>query len=246
MDFRDVVVVRTNQKWFAPLASVLLILILSGCANESDQQIGQNSADEGPKLEIEGVPQVVFFGDSITAGYGLRSRSEAFPALIQRKMDEAGLAFEVVNAGESGETTSGGLRRIDWITSRSPNMAIFVLELGGNDGLRGIPTDLTKRNLSEIIDKVRAAQPGVSIILAGMQIPANLGGDYTRRFARVFPEVAEAKNVALIPFILEDVGGVRRLNQPDGIHPTAAGHEIIAETVWEVLEDVALAAGATN
>ena len=176
---------------------------------------------------------VIFFGDSITAGNGLESDS-AFPALIQRKLDAAGRPWRVVNAGLSGETTAGGLRRLDWIL-RQP-VDILVLELGGNDGLRGIPLENSRSNLQAMIERIRAKDPHVIIILAGMQIPTNLGPDYTRQFATMYPELAKANHTALIPFLLEGVGGISTLNQADGIHPTAEGHKLVAENVWRTLQ----------
>lgn len=176
---------------------------------------------------------LLFFGDSLTAGYGL-DPDEAFPALIQRKLSDRGRAWRVVNAGLSGETTSGGLRRLDWIL-RQP-VDIFVIELGGNDGLRGISPETSRSNLEAMIKRIRERAPHVKVVLAGMQMPTNMGPDYTRQFAAMYPEIAEKLKVTLIPFLLEGVGGVPRLNQPDGIHPTAEGHKIVAETVWRTLE----------
>lgn len=179
--------------------------------------------------------KILFFGDSITAGYGI-DKSNAFPALIQQKIDSLGWDFKVVNAGLSGETSAGGLRRVDWIMRQ--DFEVFVLELGGNDGLRGINLASTKQNLKEIIEKVRNKRPDAEIILTGMQVPPNLGPDYTEQFKSMYPEIAKEKNVKLIPFLLEDVGGNPDLNQGDGIHPTAEGHKIIAETVWEELKPI--------
>lgn len=176
---------------------------------------------------------LLFFGDSLTAGYGL-DPDDAFPAVIQRKLEAAGKPWRVVNAGLSGETTAGGLRRLDWILRQ--RVDIFVLALGGNDGLRGIDPAASRANLDAMIQRVRARYPGAKIVLAGMQMPANLGADYTRQFAAMYPELARQKQITLIPFLLEGVGGVPELNQADGIHPTAAGHKIVAETVWRVLE----------
>jgi len=176
---------------------------------------------------------VVFFGDSITAGYGL-DPDEAFPALIQERLKAAGLPWRVVNAGLSGETTAGGLRRLEWIL-RQP-VDIFVIELGGNDGLRGISPESSRANLQAMITRIRERQPDVKLVLAGMQMPANLGPDYTRQFAAMYPDLARENHLALIPFLLEGVGGVPGLNQPDAIHPTAAGHKIVAETVWRALQ----------
>lgn len=177
---------------------------------------------------------VVCFGDSLTAGYGLGDpASEAFPALLQEKIDAAGLRYRVVNAGLSGETTSGGLRRVDW-TLRTP-VDVFLLALGGNDGLRGISPEVTRRNLEQIVDRVRAKNPRAKILIAGMQLPPEMGADYTRAFGAVFPAVATAKEAALIPFLLEGVGGVAKLNLGDRIHPNPAGHAVIADTVWRIL-----------
>lgn len=178
---------------------------------------------------------VVFFGDSLTAGYGLEDPStQAYPAIIQKKIDQAGLPWRVVNAGLSGETSAGGLRRVDWIL-RQP-VDVFVLELGGNDGLRGIPPGATAANLQAIIDRVRAKCPAARIILAGMAAPPNMGEDFTRAFAAVFPALAEKNQVPLIPFLLEGVVGKPGLDQADGIHPTAEGHAVVADTVWSVLK----------
>lgn len=175
---------------------------------------------------------LLFYGDSLTAGYGL-DPDEAYPALIQQKADAAGLAWRVVNAGLSGETTAGGLRRLDWIL-RQP-VDIFVIELGGNDGLRGLAPDVTRANLQTMIDRIRTRYPHVTIVLAGMQIPTNMGPVYAEAFARIYPELAQKNGVALIPFLLAGVGGVPELNLPDGIHPTAEGHRIVAETVWATI-----------
>lgn len=175
---------------------------------------------------------LVFFGDSLTAGYGL-DQEEAFPALIQRRIAATGKSWRVVNAGLSGETTAGGRRRLDWIL-RQP-VDLLVLELGANDGLRGIPLTETRANLQAMIDRVRAANPRATVVLAGMQMPVNMGPDYTRDFARIFPELAEANHLPLIPFLLEGVGGSPELNQADGIHPTVEGHRIVADNVWKVL-----------
>lgn len=178
---------------------------------------------------------IVFFGDSLTAGYGLDDPSaESFPGLIQKRVDEAGLPYRVVNAGLSGETTAGGLRRADWIL-RQP-VDIFVLGLGGNDGLRGVPVNASKANLEGIIDKVRARNPAAKVVLSGMQMPPSLGPDYIRAFAAMYPEIADKKEAILVPFLLEGVGGVSALNLSDGIHPNAEGHRMVAETVWSVLK----------
>jgi acyl-CoA thioesterase-1 len=175
---------------------------------------------------------IVFFGDSLTAGYGI-AQEAAFPALIQEKIDAAGRPWRVVNAGLSGETTSGGVRRLDWILRQKVD--IFVLELGGNDGLRGIPTETTRGNLLTMIKRVREKYPEARVVLAGMQIPTNMGAEYGEAFAAIYPAVAKETGAVLIPFLLEGVGGVPRLNLPDGIHPTEQGHRLVAETVWTFL-----------
>ncbi|MBA3849479.1 MAG: arylesterase [Opitutus sp.] len=175
---------------------------------------------------------MIFYGDSLTAGYGL-DPDEAYPALIQKKLAAEGLDWRVVNAGLSGETTAGGLRRLDWIL-RQP-VDVFVIELGGNDGLRGLAPEVTRKNLQEMIDRVRAKNPRVILVLAGMQIPTNMGPAYSEAFAKIYPDLAQANQVALIPFLLAGVGGIPELNLPDGIHPTAVGHRIVAETVWRTL-----------
>ena len=179
---------------------------------------------------------ILFFGDSLSAGYGLdNAADEAFPALIQRKITAAGLNYRVVNAGLSGDTTAGGVRRIDWLLQHPVD--VLVLELGGNDGLRGLPTEETQKNLQAIIDKTRAKNPAAKIVIAGMKLPPNFGPDYVARFVAVFETLArDNRDSVLLPFILEGVGGDPKLNQRDQIHPTAAGHKIIAELVWRTLE----------
>ncbi len=178
---------------------------------------------------------ILVLGDSIAAGYGL-DPEEAFPALIEEKVIEAGLNFKVVNAGVSGDTTAGGLRRIGWLL-RQP-VDVFLLELGGNDGLRGIEPEATERNLQGIIDKVREKYPSAKIVIAGMQMPNNMGEEYVSKFREVFPKIAKENSAALIPFLLEGIGGKAEFNQPDRIHPTAEGHRIVANTVWKILKPV--------
>lgn len=180
------------------------------------------------------VHTLVFFGDSLTAGYGLDNpAAEAYPALIQQKVDAEHLPWRIVNAGLSGETTAGGLRRVDWIL-RQP-VDIFVLALGANDGLRGIDPDVTRDNLKQIVDRVRARHPRARIVVAGMQMPAAMGEEFSLRYRNVFPTVAKNANATLLPFLLEGIAGKPDLNQPDGIHPTAAGHRLLAENVWKVI-----------
>jgi acyl-CoA thioesterase-1 len=191
--------------------------------------------DHGQETTKPSAKTILFFGDSLTAGYGLNP-TQAFPALIQEKINARGWDLHVINAGLSGETTAGGLRRIDWVLQRP--IAVLVLALGANDSLRGLPIAEAKRNLQAIIDRTRHKYPQVKIVLAGMQVPTNLGREYTTSFHAIFPDLAAANTAVLIPFLLEGVGGIPALNLPDGIHPNPAGHQIIAENVWQVLEPV--------
>mgnify|MGYP003706258615 FL=1 len=174
---------------------------------------------------------IVFIGDSLTAGYGLDNpKAQAYPALIQEKIDAANLNYRAVNAGLSGDTTAGGLQRINWLLRQK--IDILVVALGGNDGLRGVSPKATKSNLRGIIEKARVKYPDVVIILAGMQMPTNMGESYRESFRRIFPEVAQEKRCDLIPFLLDGVGGYPKFNQPDLIHPTAEGQQIMAQIVW--------------
>lgn len=175
---------------------------------------------------------VLFFGDSLTAGYGL-STEEAFPALVEKKLNKNGKTVKVVNAGLSGETSAGGLSRIDWVL-RQP-VDVFILELGANDGLRGLPLDQTQKNLQQIIDRVRTKNPKAKIVIAGMMVPPNLGKEYAGKFQKIFPELAKKNNATLIPFLLQDVAGNEKLNLGDGIHPNIDGHRIVAENVYKVI-----------
>lgn len=176
--------------------------------------------------------RIVILGDSITAGYGL-DPSEAYPALLQEKITAAGLPFTIVNAGVSGDTTAGGLRRLDWTLSRPT--AVLIVALGGNDGLRGISPKQTEENLTGIVQRARAKFPAIKVIVAGMEMPANMGPDFVAQFRAVFPRVAETTGATLVPFLLEGVGGKAELNQPDLIHPTAEGQKRVAENVWMAL-----------
>jgi len=180
---------------------------------------------------------IVFFGDSLTYGFGLDDpATQSYPALVQKKISAAGLNAKVVNAGLSGDTTAGGLRRVDWVLRQKVD--IFVLALGANDGLRGIDPGDIEANLNSIIAKVRRKYPTATIILAGVKMPAILGADYVRDYDEVFPAVAARQEVTLIPFLLEGVGGHADLNQSDGIHPNARGAEIVAGTVWKTLAPI--------
>ena len=222
------------------ISGLLLILTVWGCntsdSKTSTDKAGTTSTASTPKpADTTRKKSILFYGNSLTAGYGVEP-SQAFPALIGQKIDSAGLNYTVVNAGLSGETTAGGKSRISWVMRQS--VAVFVLELGGNDGLRGLPVSATRQNLQAIIDTVRQKSPQATIVLAGMQIPPNMGTTYTKAFRSLFRELADKNQLVLIPFLLEGVGGVTSLNQPDGIHPTPAGHRLVANTVWEKLKPV--------
>lgn len=217
----------------------LVLLLLCSCGGKAEKKpetapvANEEGATPVPK-ESDG-KVILFFGNSLTAGYGLDTQ-EAFPALIQNRLDSLGLDYTVVNSGISGETTTGGKNRLDWVLNQ--DIAIFILELGANDGLRGIPLNETRNNLQEIIDAVHGKNGETKIILAGMQIPPNMGADYTAEFKSIFPDLAKANNIELIPFLLDGVAGIPELNQQDGIHPTVAGQKIVANNVWAVLGDM--------
>ena len=210
-----------------------IILLFSSCTNNKKPVASDQDNTAKQTTTVTKKKTIVFYGNSLTAGYGV-SPSEAFPAIIQKKIDSLGLPYQVVNAGVSGETSSGGKTRIDWIL-REP-VDIFVLELGANDGLRGTPLSETKKNLQDIIDKVKAKYPDTKLVFAGMEIPPNMGQAYTTEFRNIYTDLAAKNKMTLIPFLLEGVGGEPELNQADGIHPTAKGHLIVAENVWKQLE----------
>jgi acyl-CoA thioesterase-1 len=212
---------------------VVMGFVVSCSNNEKTPATNADSISEkDAAVTKEKSKTILFFGNSLTAGYGLTT-AQAFPALIQNKLDSLHLPYKVINAGVSGETSSGGNSRIDWIL-RQP-LDIFILELGANDGLRGIPLSETKKSLQAIIDKVKAKNPAARLLIAGMQIPPNMGQKYTTEFRGIFPDLAKKNGMTLIPFLLEGVGGEEKLNQEDGIHPTAEGHRIVAENVWQEL-----------
>jgi acyl-CoA thioesterase-1 len=222
------------MKYLLPI--FLLTISFLACQNEPKNADSQTAANESAPAETQPAPaarkNIVFFGNSLTAAYQL-SPEQGFPALIQEKIDALGLPYTCVNAGLSGETTADGVARIDWILQQPVD--IFVLELGGNDALRGLPLAESRKNLQAIVDKVKAKYPDCKIVVAGMMAPPNLGS-YAKDFQKIFPEIAKKNNAALIPFLLEGVGGDPKLNLPDGIHPTAEGHKILAETVWKTLK----------
>lgn len=221
-------------RFTASIFALIALIWASSCSNSGEKSTSTQTKEEAQDPQnISSDKTILFFGNSLTAGYGI-DKDDAFPGLIQQRLDSLGLDFRVINGGLSGETTAGGLNRLDWFLEDEPY--IFVLELGGNDGLRGIELSETKSNLEKIIDKVRTKYPSTKIILAGMQIPPNMGSEYTDEFQTIYPEVAREKDVTLIPFLLEGVAGDPELNLPDGIHPTEKGHQIVFETVWPFIQ----------
>jgi acyl-CoA thioesterase-1 len=211
------------------------MLIFAACGNNTTPADTQQSAESTKATPASNKKNILFFGDSLTAGYGLDDPSDAFPGVIQRKIDSLNLPYNVINGGVSGETTAGGLGRIDWILRQKVD--VFVLELGANDGLRGIPVKETAENLQAIINKVKAKYPNAKMVLLGMQVPPSMGTQYVTGFKEVFPKVAKENKMALVPFLLSGVGGNPKLNQADGIHPTAEGAKIVAGNVWKVLKE---------
>lgn len=208
---------------------LLVALALVGCGE--DERVPAVAAELGRIPAERG--RIVFLGTSLTAGLGLDPEN-AYPAFIQRKVDSAGLRFEAVNAGVSGETSAGARRRIDWLLQQP--VAVLVIETGANDGLRGLKVDSLRANIQAIINRAGRQTPKPAIVLLGMRAPPNLGADYSRAFARVYTEVAKENDVPLVPFLLQGVAGRPSLNQADLIHPTAKGQQRMADTVWEVLE----------
>lgn len=214
----------------------VLSLVVISCGNPKSKNNAGNtldSTDQKQAAVATGQKNILFFGTSLTAGYGL-DPTEAYPALIQNRIDSLKMPYNVINGGLSGETSAGGKARIDWLLKQ--HVDIFVLELGANDGLRGLPVAQTIKNLQAIIDQVKAKYPDAKMVLAGMQVPPNMGAKYAADFKNMFPELAKKNQMALIPFLLDKVGGVPELNQADGIHPTAEGDKILAENVWVVLK----------
>ncbi len=218
--------------------SFLLLFLSCGSDTAKKKEIIKKTTIESKNKGSESTTTktILFFGDSLSAGYGLEDINNSFPAVIQTKIDSLSLDYTVINSGLSGETTAGGKNRIDWVLNQKVD--IFVLELGANDGLRGVPLKETRENLQAIINAVLKKNAATKIILAGMQLPPNMGQDYTTEFKTIFPELAKKNNLYLIPFLLKDVGGIPSLNQADGIHPTVEGQKILANNVWEILEPI--------
>lgn len=225
----------------------LIALLFIGCGEKTEKKqtktptVVENAVKKDDISTDDKV--ILFYGNSLTAAYGLDVK-EGFPNRIQQRIDSLGLDYKVINSGLSGETTSGGLNRLDWVLNQPVD--IFVLELGANDGLRGIPISETMNNLQEMIDMVKDKNPDTKIILAGMQIPPNMGADYASQFKAMYPALAQSNNTYLIPFLLEGVAGIPELNLEDGIHPTAEGQRIVTNNVWEILKTIVLPVRGTE
>jgi acyl-CoA thioesterase-1 len=229
---------KFKSRFFCLLAAATLAVACQSSGQPAEQRTARSSGNATPATippNSEALPVIVAFGDSLTAGFGL-SEDQSYTTLLQRKLDEKGHRLRVVNAGVSGDTTAGGLRRIDW--SLEGKVKFLILELGGNDGLRGLPVAEMKKNLAAIIE--RAQSRGATVILAGMEAPPNMGAEYTREFRQAYRDLAKEYKVTLIPFLLEGVGGLAEMNQPDGIHPNAEGEKVMTENVWRVLEPLLL------
>lgn len=218
----------------------ILAVFFASCGNSQNptgvKKNADNSKDTTKSSTLQAkskLKNILFFGTSLTAGMGV-DPEQAFPALIQNKIDSLKLPYKVINAGLSGETSAAGKNRIDWLL-RQP-VDIFVLELGANDGLRGIPVTETEANLQNVIDKVKKKYPDAKLIMTGMQMPPSMGQKYTTDFKNLFPALAKKNNMDLVPFLLKDVGGIPSLIQPDGLHPNPKGHKILAENVWVILQ----------
>lgn len=215
----------------------LMFFSIVGFSCNSDS--GNKPVKEGATVNQQAkkeMKNILFFGNSLTAGYGLDDPETAFPALIQQRIDSAKLDYKVINGGLSGETTAGGLNRIDWLLKQKVD--VFVLELGANDGLRGIDPASSQKNLDAIVTKVKAKYPEVKLVMLGMEVPPNMGNAYAAKFRVIFRQIAEKHDMVFIPFLLEGVAGNVKLNLKDGIHPTAEGYKIVAETVWKKLSPV--------
>lgn len=236
--------IDSTWRKLATLTLVLLIPLAAACGQRASgdgaavarQPVSAPAAPPGAPAAVKSsqkLPIVVFLGDSLTAGLGL-NEDQAYPSLLGRKLQQEGLPIRVINAGVSGDTTAGGLSRLSWLLNQHPD--VVVVALGGNDGLRGLPVEEAEHNLREIVRRCQEA--GARVLLLGLQMPPNYGPEYTSRFAAMYPKIAKDMNAGLLPFMLAGVGGVARLNQMDGIHPTAAGQEIVAKNVLPYLEKV--------
>ena len=209
------------------LLHFILFLSFIGCnsATEKEDLVEEPQS----KTELNEKQKIIFFGNSITAAYQLDPK-DAFSNIIQAKIDSLNLNFECINAGNSGETTAGGLNRLDWVLKNGCD--VFVLELGANDGLRGLPLENTEQNLNAMVDRVFASYPDCKVLVCGMKVPPSMGDAYAMQYDEMFARIGSRKAIVFLPFILEGVAGIPELNLADGIHPTVEGHKILAETVW--------------
>ncbi len=217
------------------LGFIVFDLLFSFCNNSETASKAETAKTSTEETTVALQKNIIFFGNSLTAGYGLDDINTGFVALAQHRLDSLNQNYHCINAGLSGETTAGGAARVDWIIAQQP-FDIFILELGGNDALRGIDPASSEKNLQTIIDKVRTKNPSAKIILAGMEAPRNLGKQYDNSFHAIYPALAKKNNIAFIPFILDNVGGIAALNQTDGIHPNVEGNKIVIENIWRVLK----------
>jgi acyl-CoA thioesterase-1 len=217
------------------LAIACALALMAACGTNTDRRadaaVSQTPQHSATSPQTQARPRVVVLGDSLTAGLGLPIE-EAYPSLLQKRINDEGLGYEVVNAGVSGDTSAGGLSRLDW--ALEGDVKFLIVALGGNDALRALPVNELRQNLSTIIERAQAKH--IQVVLAGMEAPRNFGRDYDVGFHQVYPEVAKKYNVPLVPFLLQGVAGDDRLNQRDGIHPTAEGAQIVANNVWTVLK----------
>lgn len=223
--------IRHSRMILRHLFLSVFAVALFGCEQPKDEA----AATPAPPDTTHQRPAILFLGTSLTAGYGI-GPERAYPALIQQKIDAAGLDYRVINAGVSGETSAGARRRVDWLMQQP--VSVLVVETGANDGLRGLPADSLRANIQAILDRARQLQPSARLVLLGMRVPPNYGRAYSEQFQTVYHQLARTNQVTLVPFLLEGVGGIRALNQPDGVHPTVEGQRQIAETVWRGLEPV--------
>ena len=223
-----------------PLGVLCLVLGMAACAADNRASEPQSTSTGGPPVPAAAPapsrPRIVALGDSLTAGLGLEPH-ESYPALLQKRIDREGLNYEVINAGVSGDTSAGGLRRVDW--ALDGNVKILIVALGGNDALRGLPVEQLRQNLGEIVERARSR--GIKVVLAGMEAPPNYGAGYTADFRRTYREVAKQYDLALVPFLLDGVAGLSHMNQSDGIHPTAAGAQQVADNLWAALQPIVTA-----
>lgn len=226
------------KKFPITIAICLTLILLMYCNRNKNSEKSATTTDSTASVEqkVASKKNILFFGNSLTAGYGLDNAELAFPTLIQHKIDSLGLAYHCINGGLSGETSAGGKDRIDWLLKEPVD--VFVLELGANDGLRGISPESTYQNLTAIVEKVKKAYPECKLVLTGMKVPPSMGDKYFKEFEAIFPKLAKEQQMTFVPFLLEGVAGIAKLNQQDAVHPTVEGQRIVAENVWSQLKTI--------